>query len=474
MSFNSLAFLIFFVVFFALYWTLSGRARLWLCLIGSYFFYGWWKWYLLSLIILSTGIDYVIGLMLGKTESESRRKWLVALSVVSNLSILAVFKYFNFFAESLAALASRFDITLGWTTLNIVLPVGISFYTFQSLSYTVDVYRKKIPFEPDLLKFATFVAFFPQLVAGPIVRASVFLPQLQSDRTYRWENVVDGFGQVLLGFFKKLVIADTLALVVDPMFDFPDGYSAINVIILAVLFSFQVYGDFAGYSDIAIGSARMLGFKLPVNFNFPFFASSLADFWRRWHITLSTWLRDYLYFPLGGSRGSKWMTRRNLFITMALAGLWHGAAWTYVVWGALFGLAMLIERELIQRFPFKSNSLLLCGLVRAAQAAFVVGFLSASLIIFRSENLAEAGTLFGQIASLDSFSPSSLHNRILLFKAMALTCLLVAGEFVFQFIPARTVFELVPATRPIVYAVLLWAIALFGTFGSNAFVYFQF
>ena len=474
MSFNSLAFLIFFVVFFSLYWTLSGRARLWLCLIGSYFFYGWWKWYLLSLIILSTGIDYFIGLALGKTESKSRRKFLVTLSVCSNLGILAVFKYFNFFAESLSELASGLGITLDWTTLNIILPVGISFYTFQSLSYSIDVYRRKIPHEPDWLKFATFVSFFPQLVAGPIVRASVFLPQLQSDRVYRWENVVDGFGQVLLGFFKKLVIADTLALVVDPMFDFPGGYSAINVIILAVLFSFQVYCDFSGYSDIAIGSARMLGFELPINFNFPFFASSLADFWRRWHITLSTWLRDYLYFPLGGSRGSLWLTRRNLFLTMLLAGLWHGAAWTYVVWGGLFGLAMLIERELIRRFPLKVNSLILSGVVRVAQSAFVVGFLSASLIIFRSEDLAEAGLLFSQIASLDSFSPSSLHNRIPLIKAMALTCLLVGGEFVFQFIPTKAIFELLPATRPIAYAILLWAIALFGTFGSNAFVYFQF
>jgi D-alanyl-lipoteichoic acid acyltransferase DltB (MBOAT superfamily) len=477
MNFVSFSFLIFFVVFYALYWRLKGQQRILLCLAGSYFFYGWWNWYLLSLILISTTIDFLIGRALSKTDSPSRRRLLLYTSIVSNLGILGFFKYFNFFADSLVSLASQFGWTLDWTTLNIVLPVGISFYTFQSLSYTVDIYRKKIPHEPDFIRFATFVSFFPQLVAGPIVRASEFLPQLQADRKYQWSDTVDGFGQVLLGFFKKVVVADSIAIVVDPMYEFPAGYGSLNILIIAFLFSVQVYGDFAGYSDIAIGTARMLGFEFPKNFNFPFFASSLTDFWRRWHITLSTWLRDYVYIPMGGNRGTNFATSRNVFLTMLIGGLWHGAAWTYVIWGALFGLVLVVEREVarkVKRFGYQVTSRIVRMSWRAFSPVLVVTFLSFSLIIFRSDSMSEAVTLLRSVAELDGLSFSALHNRIPLLKAMGVTGLLAFGELVCQFVSVPMILAKAPWIRPLAYAVLLWGIAFFGTFTGNSFVYFQF
>ena len=478
MIFNSFPFLIFLAVFLVLYWNLTGRNRLYLCLAGSYFFYGWWNWYLLGLILLSTSIDFFIGDVLGKTDSPSRRRLLVGLSIASNLAILGFFKYFNFFAGSLSELANQIGWTLDWTTLNIVLPVGISFYTFQSMSYTIDIYRKRISSEPDFVRFATFVAFFPQLVAGPIVRAGEFLPQLQTDRPYDWNDTVQGFGQMLLGFLKKLVVADSIAVVVDPMFSFPEAYGSLNIVIVVCLFAVQVYCDFAGYSDIAIGCARMLGFRLPKNFNFPFFATSLGDFWRRWHITLSTWLKDYVYIPLGGSRGSNWMTSRNLFLTMLIGGLWHGPAWTYVIWGALFGAAMVIERSLAVRLTgegkFASNSRIVSAVGRVAGPIYVFGFLAFSLIIFRSDGLDQAGIFFRKIVDMDGLSFSSLHNRIPLLKAMAVAAALISAEFVCQFVSVPKLLDRAAVLRPIAYAALLWAIALLGTFDGNAFVYFQF
>ena len=355
-----------------------------------------------------------------------------------------------------------------------MLPVGISFYTFQSLSYTIDVYRRRIPHEPDFVRFATFVSFFPQLVAGPIVRAIDFLPQLQSDREYRWRDTIDGFGQILLGFFKKVVVADSLALLVDQMYDQPEGYSSLNIAIVATLFAFQIYGDFSGYSDIAIGVARILGFELPKNFNFPFFATSNADLWRRWHISLSTWLKDYLYIPLGGSRFGRWMTNRNLLITMTLAGLWHGANWTYVVWGLLYGLALVVEREVLAKFSFEIKSKILQFVVRWSLPIYSFGFFVLTLIMFRSESLGQAWLVYERLFSLEDLSPSSLHNRIPLLKGLAVSALLASGELVCQFISIDKIFAAVPALRFVAYGVLIWLIALFGTFAGKAFVYFQF
>ncbi len=474
MIFNSFPFLIFFAVFLVAYWNLAGRQRLLLCLVGSYFFYGWWNWYLLSLIVFSTVVDFLVGLSLSQTDTEPRRRLLLIVSLACNLGVLGFFKYCNFFAESLNGLASQFGWALDWPTLNIVLPVGISFYTFQSLSYTIDVYRRKIPHEPDFVRFSTFVAFFPQLVAGPIVRASEFIPQLQSDREYRWSDTVDGFGQTLLGFFKKVVIADTIAIVVDPMYDQPEGYGCLNVILLSALFAIQIYCDFSGYSDIAIGTARMLGFRLPKNFDRPFFAASITDFWRRWHITLSTWLRDYVYIPLGGNRGTRLATSRNLFLTMLIGGLWHGAAWTYVVWGAFFGILLVVEREIIRRNLIEIKSSAIQSLIQLVKPFLVFAIFAFSMIIFRSDNFGQAMTVLSRIASLEGLSASALHNRIPLIKAMALASVLMSCELLWQFGFVQRLFVKASVLRPIVYACLIWSIALFGTFEGNAFVYFQF
>ena len=323
MAFNSLAFLIFLPVFLVVYWSLRGNARVLATLAASYLFYGFWDYRFLALIIVSTVVDYSVGLAIAaQPGNQNRRRCLLIVSVLVNLGNLGAFKYFNFFADSLASLFAVLGYQLDWATLNVILPVGISFYTFQTLSYTIDVYRNEHPPEKSLLRFATFVAFFPQLVAGPIVRAKTLLPQFAKDAAYSNKNMADGFGRVMVGFFKKLVIADSLALVVDPMFEFPAGYGSLNALILVCLFSIQLYADFSGYSDIAIGCAKMMGLSLPENFRSPFFAASFREFWRRWHITLSNWLRDYVFVPLGGSRGSKVRTLQSILLTMLLGGLW--------------------------------------------------------------------------------------------------------------------------------------------------------
>ena len=302
MLFNSLAFFAFLAIFLPMYFFLKGRFRLWLCLLGSYFFYGFWDYRFLSLILISTLIDYTVGLMLSREESKVRRKRLLVISLIVNLGFLGFFKYFNFFIESFQELVLSMGTSPSFNTLYIILPVGISFYTFQSMSYTIDVYYKKIPPEPDFLRFATFISFFPQLVAGPIVRASEFLPQFRTDKKFEWDRFNSGTGQMLWGFFKKVVVADSLAPFVDQCFAAPDAFSSSHLLVGVVFYSFQIYCDFSGYSDIAIGLARIMGFDFPQNFRTPYFSKNFSEFWQRWHITLSRWLRDYLYIPLGGNR----------------------------------------------------------------------------------------------------------------------------------------------------------------------------
>ena len=282
---------------------LKGKARLLLCLTGSYFFYGWWDWRFLGLIVISTLVDYTVGLFLERTREQKSRTQLLVLSMVVNLGFLAFFKYFNFFIESFAEMLVSTGLNPSISTLNIVLPVGISFYTFQSMSYTIDVYYRKIQVEPNFIRFATFISFFPQLVAGPIVRASDFLPQFQTDKKFEWDRFNAGVSQVLWGFFKKVAVADSLAPFVDQCFADPGAYSSIHLTIGVIFYSFQIYCDFSGYSDIAIGLARILGFDFPRNFRTPYFSKNFSEFWTRWHISLSSWLRDYLYIPLGGNRG---------------------------------------------------------------------------------------------------------------------------------------------------------------------------
>jgi alginate O-acetyltransferase complex protein AlgI len=350
MLFVEFRFFWFFLGVFAVYWSLrrNDSRKMWL-LLCSYIFYAAWNWKFVFLLMASSALDYFVGLKLARTENpRARRGWLI-LSLGANLGTLAFFKYCNFFISSAAALLEWLGLPASLSTLNIIIPVGVSFYTFHSMSYTIDVYRGKMRAVSSLLDVACFIGFFPQMVAGPIVRASAFLPQLRSLRKF---SEVDGRGALILfltGFIKKACIADAVAPFADRYFEAPWNFTAASAWVGVLSYTIQIYCDFSGYTDMALACAQLLGYELPVNFRFPYFARNIADFWRRWHISLSSWLRDYLYIPLGGSRGPRWFVYRNIMITMLLGGLWHGGAWTFVIWGGLHGLALVIHREWVER-----------------------------------------------------------------------------------------------------------------------------
>jgi len=346
MLFNTWTFAVFFVVVYSAYRLLPRRGQNALLLVASYVFYGAWDYRFLALLLTSTALDYFCGRAIYRAKDGRQRRLFLILTVVANLCFLGFFKYFNFFAESLTALLSLFGLAPSLPTLNVVLPVGISFYTFQSMSYTIDIYRGQLKPSTSFFEYATFVAFFPQLVAGPINRAPRLLPQFGRTRVITWEHIRSGSWLIAWGLFKKMVVADNMAPIVNAAFADPSKYQGLDLVLAVNAFAFQVYGDFSGYSDMARGIARVMGFDLMVNFDQPYFAVSPSDFWRRWHISLSTWLRDYLYISLGGNRVGKAATYRNLMITMLLGGLWHGAAWHFVVWGLYHGIVLSIYRNL--------------------------------------------------------------------------------------------------------------------------------
>ncbi|NRA94499.1 MAG: MBOAT family protein, partial [Psychroserpens sp.] len=344
MLFNSIDFAFFLPIVFLLYWFVVHKNLAWqniLLVIVSYVFYGWWDWRFLSLILFSTLVDYFIGLRMQKTERKSIRKYLLWTSIAVNIGLLMFFKYYNFFVDNFVSAFTFFGASINPSGLDIILPVGISFYTFQTLSYTIDIYREKLKPTQDFIQFAAFVSFFPQLVAGPIERATRLLPQFKVKHKFNAVEATDGLRQILWGLFKKIIIADNCATYVNIIFENYDTMSSYNLILGAVLFAFQIYGDFSGYSDIGIGTARLFGFRLMQNFAFPYFSRDIAEFWRRWHISLSTWFRDYVYIPLGGSRVSKWLNIRNVFIIFTVSGFWHGANWTFIAWGFLNALLFL-------------------------------------------------------------------------------------------------------------------------------------
>ena len=344
MLFNSIEFIFFLPLVYTLYWFVTNKNlknQNLLIVIASYIFYGWWDWRFLSLIIFSTVSDYSVGYLLSKTDTKTKRKFLLWVSLLTNLGILGFFKYYNFFLDSLYELMPIFKTTLGFNTIEIILPVGISFYTFQTLSYTIDVYKQKMKPTKDFIAFAAFVSFFPQLVAGPIERASHLLPQILKKRTFNYEQSIQGVRLILWGLIKKIVIADSLALSINEIFLNFSLYSPLVLIIGAVFFSFQIYCDFSGYSDIARGLSKLLGIELMVNFDFPYFSRSIGEFWRKWHISLSTWFRDYIYIPIGGSRDTTSKSIRNIFIIFLVSGFWHGANWTFIVWGGIHALLFI-------------------------------------------------------------------------------------------------------------------------------------
>jgi D-alanyl-lipoteichoic acid acyltransferase DltB (MBOAT superfamily) len=475
MIFNSLTFLTFIAIFLPGYFLLKGKARLLWSLAGSYLFYGWWDWRFLGLIFLSTLVDYWLGLQIDRQTDEKKRYRMMTFSCVLNLTFLGFFKYFDFFIESFRGLLVQLGLEPDIGTLDIILPVGISFYTFQSMSYTIDVYRRYLKPEPDFLKYATFVAFWPQLVAGPIVRASDFLPQFNKDHEFNWNRVISGTGRILWGFFKKCAVADSLAPFVDQCFAEPNAFASINLLIGVLFYSFQIYCDFSGYSDIAIGFARILGFDFIENFRTPYFSQSFSEFWTRWHISLSSWLRDYLYIPLGGNRSGKFNTYRNNMLTMLLGGLWHGANWTFVFWGFLHGLYLIGQRALSKPFgAFMRGLHFPKPLQIALNIAIVYALTCLAWVFFRATDFTKAVQIICGIASFEGFSPVNIMNKFTVLKGILLVGMLLAVEVSNLKLMYGNLIMRNPVFRVVSYAVLLWLIAMFGSFGSNAFIYFQF
>lgn len=410
MLFNSFEFAVFLPVVLGLYWYVFNRSRKAqnaFLVAASYFFYANWDWRFLSLIAISSAVDYCVGLGFSKTNDTTKRRLLLLASLSVNLGFLGFFKYFNFFAESFAQTFVLFGQPVADAArLSIVLPVGISFYTFQTLSYSIDVYRGRLEPSKDPGSFFAFVSFFPQLVAGPIERATSLLPQFDSERRFDAKSAVDGSRQILWGLLKKIVIADGCAIHVNQIFGNYGDYGGSTLLVGAVLFSFQIYGDFSGYSDIAIGTARLFGFRLTRNFAFPYFSRDIAEFWRRWHISLSSWFRDYIYIPLGGSRGGTWMKIRNTLAIFLLSGLWHGANWTFVVWGFLnacyFLPLLLLDRNRVHT-DVPAEGAWLPGPREALQIATTFVLTSLAWVVFRSDTLTDA---FAYLRGI--FSPTLL------------------------------------------------------------------
>jgi D-alanyl-lipoteichoic acid acyltransferase DltB (MBOAT superfamily) len=472
MLFNSVEFAVFLPVVFVAYLCLSARGRNLLLLLASYVFYGAWDWRFLSLLLASTVLDYAIGRALGATADPRRRRLLVTCSVVGNLGILGFFKYANFFADGLRALAAALGLPLPPAIARVVLPVGISFYTFQTLSYAIDVYRRDVEPTRRFLDFALYVALFPQLVAGPIERAGRLLPQVLARRALTWEGLSSGCWLLLWGLFKKMVVADSLAPLVDTVYAPGAAPLGWDVVLATWAFTFQIYCDFSGYTDVARGTARLFGFELMLNFNLPFFATDPADYWRRWHVSLSTWLRDYLYVPLGGNRFGTWKTYRNLALTMLLGGLWHGAAWTYVLWGAYHGALLVAHRALRPVWArVTPRSTLGRALWWLGRVALTFELVALGWVIFRAESVAQAGTLLAAILERPGIGVAAAWIPRLLVLALPLLAM--------QVWQARrgsldVVLEAPGPVRSVIYAAVLLALVALGQELGEPFIYFQF
>lgn len=465
MLFNSPAFALFLPVMLVAYWSLRGTGRRWSLLIGSYFFYSWWDWRFCSLLALSTLVDYFCAQGIDRTSERARKKSFLLLSIGTNLGVLATFKYFNFFRDSAETLLSTFGIANDLPMLNVVLPMGISFYTFQTMSYTIDVYRGAKA-ERSLLNFAVFVCCFPQLVAGPIVRSKTLLPQLRKRQTFAQADFSTGVFRLFRGLFKKMVVADTLALYVDMVFADPAGYTGISAWIALYAYAFQIYMDFSGYTDCAIGIGHLLGLRFPENFNSPYLSASPSEFWKRWHMTLSTWLRDYLYIPLGGSRFGRWFTLRNLLITMALGGLWHGAAWTFVAWG-FFHAALLIGEHLLRRPTNTSSDRTRPLPERVVRIGLMFHATCLGWLLFRAQNWE---TVTSMLSSLTDFSPASVHGKRI--ALIVLACAIAHCHPIFREM-GRRFGQLPSAAQGALAGACCWLLLLISP-GEQAFIYFQF
>ena len=476
MQFNSLQFAFFFLVVFSLYVALSHKWQNRMLLVASYVFYGSWDWRFLSLIIASTILDYFCGLGIHSSTDRRRKKWLLALSVAGNLSMLGFFKYFNFFADNFQALFSTLGLDVNTWTLHVVLPVGISFYTFQTMSYTIDIYRRELEPTRKFLDFALFVAFFPQLVAGPIERAKRLLPQVLAPRTVTLARIAEGAHLVFWGLFQKVVVANGLDAVVTRAFGESGPYNGPKVLLAAYAFAFEILCDFGGYSCIARGLGKMMGFDIMTNFNLPYFATNPQDFWRRWHISLSTWLKDYLYIPLGGNRGGQWKTYRNLSITMLLGGLWHGASWTFVLWGAYHGLLLVVYRmirPLIDRVRLPDK-----GWARFATTwlgvAVMFHLVCIGWIMFRSQSVGQVWAMLQGLVMDFEIRRATGVSRMF-FSLVRFTFLYVLIQLLqLKKNDLMALTKLPVPVRGAVYLVMYHLILVYGVEGGEQFIYFQF
>lgn len=473
MLFNSWEFVVFFIAVFTLYWLLNKKLKIQnlLLLVASYVFYGWWDWRFLFLLFLNSLVNYILGKYIFTAKDEKKKKKLLYAALIFNLGLLGFFKYFNFFIDSFITLSNAAGIKTSEFTLNIILPVGISFYTFQALSYIIDIHRGKIKPVTDPISFFTFKAFFPQLVAGPIERASNLLLQIDIPRKFNVSWFKSGIFQVAVGFFRKIVVADSLAIYVDRVYGAPEIYDSNTLILATVLYAFQIYFDFSGYSDIAIGSAKMMGFRFEQNFNLPYFSKSLTEFWRKWHMSLSYWLRDYLYISLGGNRHGKLITYRNLMLTMLLGGLWHGSSWNFVIWGAIHGIFLAGEKWIMSHnltlFRYKG--------IKALGYIYTFTVVCFAWIFFRAQTFETAEIVISKIFNY-RFS-SIFIGDINVFINMAV--MLCIGLMIDLILRVRNVHLEVAAenwsTGKLAFVTSIFIILLCMFFSSsNNFIYFQF
>ncbi len=471
MLFNTFHFAYFFAILLPLYWALPHRAQNYLLLAASYYFYACWDARFLALLILSTAMDYACGLAVDRIEQPHKRKMFVALSMALNLGMLGYFKYFNFFAESLQVALNRTGVHVALSHLNVVLPIGISFYTFQSMSYVIDVYRRDIKPTRNFVEFAAFVSFFPHLVAGPIMRPTTLLPQIEKKRTFHLSQFYQGAYLIFWGLTKKVVVADNLALIVNDLFGKWETIDGGLALLAIYAFAFQIYCDFSGYTDAARGIAKCLGIELALNFNLPYFATSPRDFWNRWHISLSTWLRDYLYITLGGNRGGTFMLYRNLMLTMIIGGLWHGAAWTFVLWGAYQGI-ILVGQRLLQPWldriqPTDPIDRACWKGVRIVATFHMVCF---GWLLFRASSLAQVRGMIDAIVYRPAIPPSAY----LLPVAVVVVPLLIVQMVQYLSKDLDVILKTPWYVRSAFYTACFYAFVLGGEFGGSQFIYFQF
>lgn len=484
MSFNSIEFFVFLPLVFVLYWLVFhkkvGIQNL-LVLFASYFFYSLWDWRFLFLILASTIVDYLVGLAIHRNDhDDTKRKFYLWISIIFNVSLLGFFKYYNFFADSFLEMFQLFGYSIKSTwTLRIILPVGISFYTFQTMSYALDIYYRRIEPTRNFLSFATFVAFFPQLVAGPIERASNLLSQITSSRKFKYDQIVEGIKLILWGLFKKMVIADGVAPIVDDVFNNYATYPGSTLILGVTLFSFQVYGDFSGYSDIAIGTAKLFGIELMSNFKFPHFSRNVAEYWQRWHVSLSTWFRHYIYIPLGGSRVSKLKAVRNIGIIFLVSGFWHGANWTFIFWGAFHAVAFipvfLMGRNTIYKNSVVAENSFLPSVTELGQLILTFSIVTFSRIFFRSESLTDSFSFISRLFTNFEFAPYNHPMGYRMIDYFILLAIFVLYEYRIRR-DERNPFKFRNKYfRFFIYSIVIFAILLFFDDGvDRSFIYFQF